>query len=572
MENIFNFTGIVDTLEQKRLICGRTNHIKELLDKVYAGHSVALIGERRIGKTAVLLLIRDIINGNVAEYSAALLDENLREALDKLKPENNWRAVYLDCEGLQDLPQQFFERIRAALAGCLDKKTSAERRKKQSSPKDFVAAIQELHNGLSEDDRVVILIDEVEALLEVESQKGPVIFPTLRSIVQSCPKICFIIAGAERWHQYIKSKTSAIARSLFSFYLKAPDSYPMEAFLIGFITNNLGNKERNEVEQAIAEWTGYKPYYVQAVCWAIAEIYQDGQPLPSNWKDTVEQKVVEQVGRSIKAFFESDNLDDTTRKILVSLAHTPGQSTPEIARNLGLSKESIWTRVSDLQALAKVFQEKTGYRIVGSLLERWGKNNEENPVRSPWPQRLRWGMAFILLMSCILVYIYTHPPLQTFSHAFADVDVAVHLPASLERDETGKANVRIQNITASSVYTVTVILASRDIDFREGESNRATLVSLHPGESRYWEPDFVAHSPVSGSTFSISVSVTQGPTQTVASQTFDVAYRPLPLRQYWLAINGILVAIGAFINKNDLMQLAINLWGVLKKTHSTAVE
>jgi len=58
----------------------------------------------------------------------------------------------------------------------------------------------------------------------------------------------------------------------------------------------------------------------------------------------------------------------------------------------------------------------------------------------------------------------------------------------------------------------------------------------------------------------------------MVSPTFQVSYRPVPLRKYWLIVNGILILISAFINKNDLMQLVISLWGLLKQTHIQSEE
>ena len=96
MDNIY-YLGLSDSAEHKRLICGRTNDLRALLNHIYAGKSVALFGERRIGKTSILYLIRDIVNGRITQYQDKLFDETLRQAVPDLSPrgENNWQAVYL---------------------------------------------------------------------------------------------------------------------------------------------------------------------------------------------------------------------------------------------------------------------------------------------------------------------------------------------------------------------------------------------------------------------------------------------------------------------------------------------
>ena len=554
MENIYNYTGIVDDPAQKRLICGRTNDIKTLLSAIYAGKSVALFGERRIGKTAILLLMRDIINGDIEGYSDNLLDKTFQAAIPDLRPsdETCWKALYIDCSGLGTITQDtFYKKICSYLDIPIDEG-------QQSIP--FVAILNEFHKQLSEKQRFVVLLDEVEALLDAKPEERLGIFRSLRSVIQSCSKITFVLAGAEHWHQAIKTRTSRLINNVSAFYLKAPEPYSLETYLIGYLTQN--SPEKRDIERTIVEWTGHKPYYVQAVCSEIVNIYQDGQPLPSNWKEAVEENVVNQVKPTIKAFFESDNLDDTTRKILAVLSHSPGLSVPVIAWKLGASKEAVWDRISDLEALDKVRKQGSEYRIVGSLLEKWGKKHQNNPAKNLWPQLSKWTIAIVLMVLAVGIYLYTHPSLQSFTFAFPEGIVSVQVPSSLEQNESGAAFVKMQNTTASDVYTLTVTLSSNDIDFRDNNSNRFTAISIHPGEARYWTPSFTARTPVTGTTFSISVLVDD---ESAAQEaTFEIPQRTYPLRKYWVIVNALLVSISAFISKNDLIQLAMSLWGALK--------
>jgi len=569
MDNIY-YLGLTDSAECKRLVCGRTNDLRRLLNYIYAGKNVALFGERRIGKTSTLYLIRDIINGAITQYQDRLFDETLKQAVPDLRPQdgNRWQAVYLSCQGLHPVNlETFFDKVMHELSGVISPKPKMP----LSQNTDISGDLRTLHTKLPEDQRVVILVDEVDTLFDAPQEEHRRIFNLLRDIMHACPKFCFVLAGAEHWYRDIKTRSSPLINNITSYFLRTPEPNPLEVHLIGYLTQQLSNHQE-EVRRTIVEWSGYKPYYIQAICSEIISICQGGTSLPDRWEQDVEKKVIEQTKLTIQAFFETDNLDNLTRRILAVLAHTPGLNVPQIAQKLGASKEKVWDKISDLETLGKVRREKSGCRIIGWLLERWGRENEENPAKSPWPQRLRWGLAFVLLVLCVLLYGYTHPPLRTFSHAFSDTSVSVYLLASLEKDETGTATVRIQNTTPSTVYTVTVILSSGDIDFREGDSNRATFPSVYPGEIRYWEPRFVAHSPITSSLLSFNVSVTQDGGATIVSPTFQVSYRSVALKKYWLVVNGILVAISAFINKNDLMQLAISLWALLKKTHIQSEE
>jgi len=44
-----------------------------------------------------------------------------------------------------------------------------------------------------------------------------------------------------------------------------------------------------------------------------------------------------------------------------------------IARRLGLSRQTVWDRIGDLESLDKVRKEGGEYHIVGSLIAAWGK-------------------------------------------------------------------------------------------------------------------------------------------------------------------------------------------------------
>src|SRR5438105_4166519 len=90
-----------DSLEYKQLVCGRTDDIAKLLNNISQGQSIALFGERRIGKTSVLYLVRDIINGEIDNYRSNLIDLNLKLAIDSLKAKvPHLKAVYLNLQSL----------------------------------------------------------------------------------------------------------------------------------------------------------------------------------------------------------------------------------------------------------------------------------------------------------------------------------------------------------------------------------------------------------------------------------------------------------------------------------------
>ena len=70
-------TSTVDDESYKYLVCGRSKEIEELIKYLSKGRSIALYGERRIGKSSLLYLLKDILNGSINSYLADLIDLDL---------------------------------------------------------------------------------------------------------------------------------------------------------------------------------------------------------------------------------------------------------------------------------------------------------------------------------------------------------------------------------------------------------------------------------------------------------------------------------------------------------------
>jgi len=570
MQNIYTIST-VDSSEYKRLICGRINDIASLLDHISQGHSVALFGERRIGKTSILFLIRDIVNGTVNEYQERLLDETFRDAIPLLAAKvNSYRAEYLYIHSKE--PKDFATLICSQLLPYVPEK--GLRTKKASAPKsDFVALIKEVNDNLRDGQRIVILLDEVDALLDSDDSKQ--IFRSLRDIVQSCPRICFVMAGAELWHKAIKEKTSPIVNNVFAFYLKSAEAYPVEEYLVKqpLTSYLLPNTNIDCITEKVRDWTGAKPWYVQAVCYEVVEACRDGQKLSNDWETIVETRVMTAVGPTLGAFFEGENLDDVTRKILALLANRPGLRVKEIARGLGLSEKAIWDKIADLEALDKIRKQGSGYYIVGTLLEKYGKNTQDVPrVKSKWPQRLRWTSAIILVFLAVWLYWYTHPYLQTIPMVYPAGVVSIRMPSSLEQDEAGATILSVHNTTASETYTITLSLVSADIDYQHNGSNRVVFESLLANEIRYWEPKFSVSSSLSGSVLTSNVIINQDTNQFSATYPFEISQRAIPIKKFWGIVSLFLVAISGFLTKQDLSQLFVSLVAGLSKSQKDTDE
>jgi len=569
-------TSTVDSPAYKQLITGRTDDVVTFLDHIAQGHSIALFGERRIGKSSLLFLIRDIITGQVEHYRTNLVDLTLKSALDTLKASvpSQSKAIHLNLQNVSKWEQEALARmIHTALCdqGLLPAQWSGGNQLLlPAAPSAIPATIPEVFQALQAtpgNGRIVILFDEMESLQDFPD--GEQIARNLRSTIESCPRICMVFAGAEGWYNRIKEKTSPLVHNVHTYYLKAPSRFPVETYLVkDLLSPSLPPLyESSNMIRTVMIWTQSKAFYVQAVCETIVERYGGRGQVPDNWQEEVKESVFESRGPVLRDFYAGHNLDALTKSILALLANSPGLTVKQIAQQLGYPAKVIGERVSDLVSLDKVSKQGAEYRIVGTLIEAWGKQNLEKPsVKSPWPQRIRWAAAIMLIALAVGVYIYTHPGLQTFVFLMPGGTVTIQMPASLEQGETGNAVVSVQNTSAQKAAAVHIFLSSPGIDYQLGGTNQLTFDGLAAGEKRTVQPTYTVggiDAPPSG-TLTSQVLITQEHAAITVSRTFTLTRRVLPLRQVWIPVSSLLAALGAFINGKDLWQLLAGLISFLQ--------
>ena len=568
-------TSTVDSSDYKQLITGRTDDIAAFLDHIAQGHSMALFGERRIGKTSLLFLIRDIITGQVEHYHPNLVDLTLKSALDTLKAKvpSQAKAIHLNLLPVSKYEQETLARtIHSALCdqGLLPAPPSGGNQlllpsvPTAATPTTIPEVFQKLQAAPGAG-RFVILFDEMECLQDFPD--GEQIARNLRWAIESCPRICMVFAGAEGWYRQIKEKTSPLVHNVHAYYLKTPSRFPVETYLVRDLLSPAlpPQYESSAMVRTVMDWTQSKAFYVQAVCETITERYGGRGQVPDDWQEAVKESVFESRGPVLRDFYAGHNLDALTRSILALLANRPGLTVKQIAERLGYPAKVIGEKISDLVSLAKVSKQGTEeYRIVGTLIEAWGKQHLEMPsVKSPWPQRLRWAAALVLIALAVGVYAYTHPELQSVAFPMPGGTVTIQMPASLEQGESGNAVVSVQNTSAQTAAAIHIFLSSPGIDYQLGGTNQLTFDGLVAGEKRTVQPTYTVVG-TNTSVLTSQVLITQDHTTIAVTRTFSITRRVLPLRQIWIPLSSLLAALGAFINGKDLWQLLAGLVSFLQ--------
>ncbi len=415
----------------------------------------------------------------------------------------------------------------------------------------------------------MILFDEMECLQDFP--EGEQIARNLRSIIESCPRICMVFAGAEGWYNQIKEKTSPLVHNVHAYYLKVPSQFPMETYLVKNLLSPFlpPQYESSAMIHVVMGWTQSKAFYVQAVCETVVERYGGRGQVPDDWQEAVKESVFESRGPVLRDFYAGHNLDSLTKRILALLANRPGLTIKQIAERLGEPVKVIGEKISELVSLAKLNKQGTEeYRIVGTLIEAWGKQNLEMPsVKSPWPQIMRWAVACLLIAIAVGVYIYTHPGFQTFAFPMSDSTVTIQIPESLEQGETGKAVVSIQNTSAQKVGAIHIFLSSPGINYQLSGTNQLTFDGLAVGEKRTVQPAYAVDEATAPpfSALTSHVLIMQDHAAITRSYTFTTTMRFLPLLQFWFPVSSLLTALGAFINRKDLWQLLVSLVSFLQE-------
>jgi len=358
-----------------------------------------------------------------------------------------------------------------------------------------------------------------------------------------------VFAGAEGWHKEFKEKSSPLVTAVYLDYLQAPSRFPIETHLVKELLGAFlpPSCDSSEMARTIMIWTESKAIYVQAACQVIVRKYRGGGQVPDDWEEAVEADVFDGQKEILRDFYAGNNLDTLTKSILALLANKPGLTTKQIAQRLGYSVKEIADKISDLVSLAKVSKQGAEYRIVGTLVEVWGKHYRDIPaMKSFWPQRLKWIAVLVLFISALGIYPYTHPGLQTFSFSIPNGVVQVQLPSSLEPGETGMAVVSVQNAGSQPIAATHIFLNSSDIDYQLNGTNELTFGTLAVGEKRSLEPKYSVDSGNSFTTTALTTRmlITREHTNLSTWHTFSITRRPFPLQQYWYIASGLFGGLG----------------------------
>lgn len=583
-------TATRDDPNHKCLITGRADDLTKLLDDISQGYSVVLFGERKIGKTVLLYLIRDIVNNDITAYQNNLIDTPyLTTSIPSLRSRmSGYQVIYLNLQSLPILGRGSSGAFTTLLYQELQDQNLGSY---STDTHSFTEAIENLDQACqNQQKKILFLIDESELFLKLEDKES--LFNNLNNIILNFSQICFLFAGGELWFNSFKDYTNRFLREVRFHYLKAASATSMRDCLIkrplsGYINPNHSHNQDvqeliEQVVKQVVEWTDYKPQYVQAVCLEIVNLLQNNHnQLPQRWKELVLSVVEPQEATAtFQDFYTARYNGEIHKKILALLSHQPELEVKEISRMLNISQILISRNINDLELLGKIKNNAGRYRIVGTLIESWGKNNIELPsISSPNIEKLKkisqWGLALLFVVGAISAWKYTNPSLDAFSCNFSDGKALLQLPSSLEVNEAGKAIVEISNKGQKKLKALKIKLNSNDIRYQKEGTNQVAIDSLDIGQSKIFEFDFLARDVsynTSQSSLRTKLIISNLEDIVLKECDFNIFLRHIPLKQYWVLVSGILTVVSAFLVKNDLLQLGIGLSTLLSNSSKSMSE
>ena len=320
---------------------GRRRELDDLYRRIQRQENVMLIGERRMGKTSLLLRL------------------NQRFELPFV-------SVFVD---LQSLPGQAEGLLNGVIRQIVEVLLvhgllSPERWEKYSLTyaRDFVKALESMLDEAKEklkDIKIVLMLDEAEKLLELGNQVGGV----LRATLTMSQDIVAVIAGTS---QLVKLDEDYLGSPLLNIFTKLtlrPLGRKDTETLIREPSKQVGvNYEPNALERIYA-LSGGIPYYTQAIGYQLIELASQESKDRIGVKDV--NKIVSEIFERLSTAFQYslNQLDDKERAILSMV--TSGKPL----------KDARKQDIRNLENKQIIVEENGGYRFVSELFEEWFKQN-----------------------------------------------------------------------------------------------------------------------------------------------------------------------------------------------------
>ncbi len=381
------FTSTSNSLAKKIAFCGRCAEIETIVDGISKGKNIAIIGQRRIGKTFLRFILNDIFAQKCNDYIDKLIDTKLATQLRKISSSSS--GVILVDISLHEIRdgRYLYYCIAAELfeQGVLVESLPAVELTLLEYNKLLRSAVFPYLEKYKK--RLVLVLDEFDVILEYKNVLE--ILGHLKSLSEQQDLFSFVFFG---WN--------GIQKRIWECYNGSGESPFPECIDTKMYLTPLNNEESRVLTRTLQEhfpqdgitenfkdnmylYTGGRAYFIQTILEHIVTTSA------TRWLHYREPDFKQETSRYIfgdssrraiiQSFWGSDSAQESL--LLTYIAHYPG-TTPDQLHNFFSDFNDC-----DINDCLEYF-DKTGMidsvsdrmALHGAMLEHWGQGRKENPT------------------------------------------------------------------------------------------------------------------------------------------------------------------------------------------------
>lgn len=381
------FTSTSNSPAKKIAFCGRCAEIETIIDGISKGKNIAIIGQRRIGKTFLRFILNDILSQKCNDYVDKLIDNNLATQLHNLS--SSLPEVILVDISLHEIRDGrfFYYYIVAELfeQGVLveplptGELTLLEYNKLFRS---IVLPFLEKHKK-----RLVLVLDEFDVILEYKNSLE--ILGHLKTLSEQQQLFSFVFFGwngiqKRIWECYNGSGESPFPECIDTKIYLTPLNYNESEVLAGTLQEHFPQDEINETfKDNIYIYTGGRAYFIQTI---LEHIVTTGD---THWLHYREPAFRQETSKHIfgdssrraiiQSFWGNDSAQESL--LLTYIAHYPGTTSNQLHNFFSAFNDCDISDCLEYFDKTKMIDSESGQLTLhGAMLEHWGQGRKENPT------------------------------------------------------------------------------------------------------------------------------------------------------------------------------------------------
>ena len=365
MKNPFTFGRVVDGENY----CPRPDLEALLAQSIESGQNVAVIGQRRVGKTSMILKTARKLPGHHLLYVDLLAVNSVAEIGERIG------RAYIKmghAEGFLQRAVQLFAKLRPSVSfdpmtGTPSVGLSIDRSQSFQTLEDVLDRLLEGHKR----DPLVVVFDEFQDVLRVEDPSKALAL--MRGKIQHHGDLPYIFSGSIRnkMRTIFHDPDSAFFKSAITLELEPIQMETFEDFLRGHFEKG-GRTTDPNLFQDIAELGINITGDIQQLCWALWEATETGDTVDKNTINAA----LERIFTLERTSYEDtvSELTDVQRRCLVSLVKTGGKSIHSklFKETSGVTQSSsITTAVDRLLERRIVYRHHKTYQVANPFFGVW---------------------------------------------------------------------------------------------------------------------------------------------------------------------------------------------------------